>query len=81
MFKTLGIDNKRVAFQLSDTDIKGEYFMEDISSLLNLGEVPNLYNQEEIEEITFEITKNISKKKLIGANDNVLLEMFKGRCR
>ena len=43
MFKTLGIDNKRVAFQLADSDIKEDYFMEDISSMLNVGEISSLY--------------------------------------
>ena len=43
MNKTMGIDNKKVAFNLSDSDIKGDYFMEDISSLLNVGEVHNIY--------------------------------------
>ena len=43
MFKILGIDNKKVAFQLSDSDIKEKYFMEDISSMLNSGEISSLY--------------------------------------
>lgn len=43
MNKTMGIDNKKVAFNLSDSEIKGDYFMEDISSLLNVGEVHNIY--------------------------------------
>ena len=55
MNKILGIDNKKLAFQLSDTDIKGEYFMEDISSLLNVGEIHNIYTQDEIDEVIFEI--------------------------
>jgi dynein heavy chain len=43
LYKTLGIDNKKVAFFLSHTDLKGDFFMEDISNMLNVGEVPNLY--------------------------------------
>jgi dynein heavy chain, axonemal len=81
MFKTMGIDNKRVTFQLIDSEIKGEYFMEDIASMLNVGEISGLYTQEEQEEITFEITKTVNKKRLIGVNEGALLEMFRGRCR
>lgn len=53
--------------------------MEDISSLLNVGEVHNIYTQDEVDEIIFEIQKTISKKKLIGAagSESALLELFK----
>jgi dynein heavy chain len=81
MFKTLGIDNKRVAFQLADSDIKEDYFMEDISSMLNVGEISSLYTQEELDEITFEITKTVSKKKLIGVGEGELMDLFRSRAR
>ena len=43
LFKNLGVDNKKMVFMFSDSEIKGEYFMEDLSSILNVGEVPNLF--------------------------------------
>ncbi len=57
--------------------------MEDISSLLNVGEVHNIYTQDEVDEVIFEIQKTISKKKLIGAggSESALLDLFKQRCR
>lgn len=47
LFKSLGIDNKKTVFMFQDADIKGDYFIEDISSILNVGEVPNIFTQEE----------------------------------
>ncbi len=43
LFKGLGIDNKKTVFSFSDSEIKSEYFIEDISNLLNVGEVPQLF--------------------------------------
>lgn len=63
LYKTLGLENKKVVFTFSDSDIKQEYFIEDINNILNVGEVPNLYNNEEIEEIVHEINKQGSKSK------------------
>lgn len=63
MFKQLGMDNKKVVFTFSDSDIKQEFFIEDINNILNVGEVPNLYTPDEIEEIKFEMQKHITRKQ------------------
>lgn len=78
LFKSLGIDNKKVVFAFSDSDIKADYFIEDISNMLNVGEVPSLFTQEEIDEVTFEMQKTLSKKKLLGAagSESQLRELF-----
>ena len=55
MYKSLGMDNKKVVFTLQDSDIKQEFFIEDINNILNVGEVPNLYSADEIEEIKYEM--------------------------
>ncbi|XP_008202999.3 dynein heavy chain 3, axonemal [Nasonia vitripennis] len=46
-----GCEGKPIVFLLSDTQIKDESFLEDLSMLLNTGDVPNLYAQEEKAEI------------------------------
>ncbi|GBG81999.1 hypothetical protein CBR_g34179 [Chara braunii] len=43
--------DKRVMFLFSDTQIKKEGFIEDINSLLNTGEVPNLFEQGDVSMI------------------------------
>ena len=51
VLKIAGADCKHVVFLFTDTQIKDESFLEDISMILNTGEVPNLYQQDEKTEI------------------------------
>ena len=44
-------DRKKVVFLFTDGEIKDESFLEDISMILNTGEVPNLFATEEKTEI------------------------------
>eukprot|EP00746_Dinoflagellata_sp_MGD_P145028 gnl/MRDRNA2_/MRDRNA2_77702_c0_seq2.p1 gnl/MRDRNA2_/MRDRNA2_77702_c0~~gnl/MRDRNA2_/MRDRNA2_77702_c0_seq2.p1 ORF type:complete len:2303 (+),score=541.45 gnl/MRDRNA2_/MRDRNA2_77702_c0_seq2:266-6910(+) len=46
-----GGHGKEVTFLFSDTQISKETFLEDISNLLNNGEVPNLFNAEDKTQI------------------------------
>ena len=46
-----GADCKNVVFLFTDQQIKDETFLEDISMVLNTGEVPNLFITEEKTEI------------------------------
>jgi len=47
----VGGNAKEVSFLLTDTQIPKESFLEDTSSLLNNGEVPNLFNAEDKTQI------------------------------
>merc|ERR1712196_490407 len=42
-----GAQNKNMVFLFPDTQIAKEAFLEEVSSILNTGEVPNLYNSED----------------------------------
>lgn len=57
LFKSLGIDDKKIVFAMSDKEIKYEYFIEDINNILNVGELTNLFGPEDIDEIRYEISK------------------------
>ncbi|CAD7946598.1 unnamed protein product [Amoebophrya sp. A25] len=46
-----GGKQKPFTFLFSDTQVQRESFLEDISSILNTGEVPNLYNMEDKSQI------------------------------
>ncbi|RYG69461.1 hypothetical protein EON64_02655, partial [archaeon] len=48
---TAGARNLSTVFLFSDTQIVTETFLEDINNILNSGEVPNLYEADEIERI------------------------------
>ncbi|KAL5022724.1 hypothetical protein ScPMuIL_001879 [Solemya velum] len=51
VLKDTGSLNKTTVFLITDTQIKEESFLEDIDSLLNTGEVPNLFAADEKAEI------------------------------
>ena len=46
-----GGEGKHTVFLFADSQIKDESFMEDISMILNTGDVPNLYAADEKAEI------------------------------
>ncbi|KAM3869140.1 dynein axonemal heavy chain 12-like [Diretmus argenteus] len=51
LLKDAGVKGQKTVFLLTDTQIKEEAFLEDIDSLLNTGEVPNLFAVDEKQEI------------------------------
>lgn len=51
LLKSAGKDGKTTVFLLTDTQIKEEAFLEDVDGLLNAGEVPNLFELDEKQEI------------------------------
>ena len=75
MYKALGTDNKRLVFTFGASDVKQEFFIEDLNNILNVGEVPGLYTAEELEEIKFEMQKQVKK----GQGDP--MDVFALRCR
>ena len=51
LLKLAGAQGEKLAFIFSDTQIVKESFLEDINNILNTGEVPNLYEITDMEEI------------------------------
>ena len=51
LLKNAGVKGQKTVFLLTDTQIKEEAFLEDVDSVLNTGEVPNLFSPEEKGEI------------------------------
>mmetsp|Transcript_28815 Transcript_28815/g.26061 ORF Transcript_28815/g.26061 Transcript_28815/m.26061 type:complete len:311 (+) Transcript_28815:322-1254(+) len=56
VLKMCGVDGKPTAFVFTDTQIWKESILEDISSLLNNGEVPNLFPPDEKAKIIEEMS-------------------------
>ncbi|XP_076380686.1 dynein axonemal heavy chain 1-like [Megalopta genalis] len=46
-----GMKNELTVFLFSDTQVKNESMLEDLNSMLNNGDVPNVYQTDEIERI------------------------------
>ncbi|XP_041352994.1 dynein heavy chain 6, axonemal-like isoform X2 [Gigantopelta aegis] len=55
VFLKTGVQNKNTAFLLTDSDIVKESFLEDINCILNSGEVPDLFDNEELDGITVDL--------------------------
>lgn len=55
LFKLLGLENKKMLFLLQESDLRQEQFIEDVNNLLNVGELTNLFAEEDLEEINYEI--------------------------
>lgn len=51
LLKNAGMKGQKTVFLLTDTQIKEEAFLEDVDSVLNTGEVPNLFAMDEKQEI------------------------------
>ena len=79
--KKAGVEGKPTVFLFSDTQIQEESFLEDLSNLLNSGEVPNLYasdEKEEILEICRSEARNAGKTDMSSA---AMFAFFVDRCR
>ena len=51
LLKSAGGHGKPTVFLMTDSQIKEESFLEDVDSLLNTGEVPNLFAVDEKAEL------------------------------
>ena len=78
-----GSGEKPFVFLFSDTQVKDENFVQDISSILNTGEVPNIFAVDEKMEIIDAMRGHA--KNLPGGGKNMttveLWEFFLRRCR
>jgi dynein heavy chain, axonemal len=61
VFRNAGEANKPTVFLLSDTQIKEEIFVEHVNNILNVGEVPNLFDMEVRNEILENVTKDAAE--------------------
>ncbi|CAM9362495.1 unnamed protein product [Pylaiella littoralis] len=52
-----GAENRATVFLLDDTQLINEAFLEDVNGILNTGEVPSLFNNEEMVAINEALTK------------------------
>jgi dynein heavy chain len=64
-------DNKKQAFLFSDTQILQESFLEDINNILNNGEVPNLFKDDEMAVIFNTLKDKAKEAKYAETKDGV----------
>uniref|UniRef100_A0A3B4A2Y1 Dynein axonemal heavy chain 12 n=1 Tax=Periophthalmus magnuspinnatus TaxID=409849 RepID=A0A3B4A2Y1_9GOBI len=82
LMKNAGVKGQKTVFLLTDTQIKDEAFLEDVDSVLNTGEVPNLFAVDEKQEI-METIRPIAQagNKNVELSPLTLFAFFIARCR
>ncbi len=78
LFMIAGVERAPVVFLFTDTQIVKESFLEDINSILNAGDVPNLFPQDEKERIIGDVRGYCQKMNLPMTRDAVYTTFIKG---
>jgi len=65
-----GIDEKSVTFSMNDNQLTNEVFLEDINSILNTGEINNLYKPDEMDAIIRDMDPIMAKRKLVPTKES-----------
>ncbi|XP_077070519.1 dynein axonemal heavy chain 12 [Siphateles boraxobius] len=82
LMKNAGVKGQKMVFLLTDAQIKDEAFLEDVDSILNTGEVPNIFAVDEKQEI-MEAVRPIAQagNKNVDFSPLALFAYFVTRCR
>uniref|UniRef100_A0A5K3F002 AAA domain-containing protein n=1 Tax=Mesocestoides corti TaxID=53468 RepID=A0A5K3F002_MESCO len=80
LYRQAGVYRQPTLFLFSDTQVAEEGFLEDINNLLSSGEVPNLFKQDEMEEI-FNSISDQAKFEGVDESPQSLLRYFIERVR
>ncbi|XP_071375886.1 dynein axonemal heavy chain 2, partial [Centroberyx affinis] len=71
LYRLAGVDNKPTVFLFNDTQIVDESFLEDINNILSSGEVPNLYKQDEFDEVCHALSDSARKDNVMETPDSM----------
>ncbi|XP_056156824.1 dynein axonemal heavy chain 2 [Lampris incognitus] len=69
LYRLTGVDNKPTVFLFNDTQIVVESFLEDINNILSSGEVPNLYKQDEFDEVCSALSDSARRDNVTETHD------------
>ncbi|XP_064622088.1 dynein axonemal heavy chain 6-like isoform X2 [Lineus longissimus] len=75
VFKKSGVQGLNMVFLLTDSDIVNETFLEDINCILNSGEVPDLFDNEELDGIAINL-KRAAAEADVPDTRNAVYEFF-----
>ncbi|XP_053056801.1 dynein axonemal heavy chain 6 isoform X1 [Acinonyx jubatus] len=81
LYKLAGVDNKNMVFLFTDTQIVVEEFLEDINNILNSGEVPNLFEKDELEQVLAATRPRAKEVGISEGNRDEVFQHFISRVR
>ncbi|KAG7486149.1 dynein heavy chain 6, axonemal [Solea senegalensis] len=79
--KMAGLEGKDMVFLFTDTQIVVEEFLEDINNLLNSGEVPNLFEKDELEQVLAAARPKAKEAGISEENRDEVFQYFISRVR
>eukprot|EP01029_Cantina_marsupialis_P005823 TRINITY_DN1630_c1_g5_i3.p1 TRINITY_DN1630_c1_g5~~TRINITY_DN1630_c1_g5_i3.p1 ORF type:complete len:1943 (+),score=485.57 TRINITY_DN1630_c1_g5_i3:173-6001(+) len=65
-----GVEGEKQVFLFTDTQIVNETFLEDINNILNTGEVPNLFPQDELDKVIADMFPVVKALGIPESRDN-----------
>ncbi|XP_037045747.1 dynein heavy chain 2, axonemal [Bradysia coprophila] len=80
LYTMVGVQNKTVSFIFKDNQVADEVFLEIINNMLSVGEVPNLFKADELEDIKTAISAAAAKAKIVQTSD-AMIGFFMERAR
>ncbi|XP_008252409.2 dynein axonemal heavy chain 6 [Oryctolagus cuniculus] len=81
LYKMAGVDDKNMVFLFTDTQIVVEEFLEDINNILNSGEVPNLFEKDELEQVLAATRPRAKEVGISEGNRDEVFQYFISRVR
>eukprot|EP00505_MAST-04D_sp_SCG-Rhode-Island_P000545 Stramenopile-MAST_4_protein_545 len=75
-----GVEGKKIAWVFPDSQIVNESFVEDLNNVLNSGDIPNLWESDELDKIVDDMRPIMKREGKIGTR-SVCLEQFNLRIR
>ncbi|XP_069845209.1 dynein axonemal heavy chain 6 isoform X1 [Dipodomys merriami] len=81
LYKMAGVEDKNMVFLFTDTQIVVEEFLEDINNILNSGEVPNLFEKDELEYVLAATRPKAKEAGIPEGNRDEVFQYFISRVR
>ncbi|XP_067839723.1 dynein axonemal heavy chain 6 [Heptranchias perlo] len=81
LYKLAGVEEKDTVFLFTDTQIVAEEFLEDINNILNSGEVPNLFEKDELEQVLAATRPKAKDAGISEGNRDEVFQLFINRVR
>ncbi|KAL1282482.1 hypothetical protein QQF64_001285, partial [Cirrhinus molitorella] len=81
LYKMAGLEGQDMVFLFTDTQIVVEEFLEDINNMLNSGEVPNLFEKDELKQVLAAISPKAKEAGISEGNRDEVFQYFISRVR